>query len=104
MVEEKPANATMKKKNVGDLLIAIGEIFGDELVSNQKKDDCNKIECNNQTEAANSIEQETESIMANPSEKQKFSHCCEICSESFSKKIELKEHLFIHTGHFKFKV
>ena len=104
MVNEKPASVTMKKKNVGDLLIAIGEIFGDELVSNQKKDDSSKVESNNQTETANSTEQETGNITVNPPEKHTLSHCCEICDESFNKKIELKEHLFVHTGHFKFKV
>ena len=103
MVEGKSVEATGSKKNVGDLLIAIGEIFGDELVSSQKRDD-NQTEVGNQIEKPDPNEQEGENVSVNSDGKLSCTHCCEICKKSFNKKIELKEHLFVHNGHFKFKV
>ena len=101
MVGKEKEEVSENKKNVGDLLIAIGEIFGDELVLNQKKDiDKNEHEAHIPTD-----DKERRSISGMPlNEKSSNSHNCEICKMGFKKKIELKEHLFTHSGDLKFKV
>ena len=85
-------------------MIAIGEIFGDELVSNQKKDIVKRGEFNNQTHTVQPDEQGTENAIENTPGRLAYVHICSICKKSFNKKIELKEHLFVHNGDLKFKV
>ena len=103
-LSEKNVKTTTSQRNVGDLLIAIGEIFGDELVPNRKKV-INRSKISSESDSStNSIGKEIESVIETSQGQLKSKYCCTICQESFKKNAELKEHLFVHNGHFKFKV
>ena len=104
MLSEKHVTTNANKRNVGDLLIAIGEIFGDELVPNQKKVITSSKISSEPDSSTNSIGKEIETAIENSQGQLKSNYSCRICQESFKKYAELKEHLFVHNGHFKFKV
>lgn len=97
------AKGEENKKNVGDLLIAIGEIFGNELVLNQRKN-ADKNDVKNEAHSTLQEERQMEITSDISSGTKKNLHICSTCKKAFSKKIQLKEHLFVHNGHLKFKV
>eukprot|EP00795_Rhopilema_esculentum_P013127 gene13127-3917_t len=90
-VNTAPLNQDKDKNNVGQLLIAFGEIFGEELVSNQRQGYQVKNASSNESLNENKTDMPTAILE------------CKVCTEVFLKKNDLRQHMFQHNGHFKFK-